>query len=127
MSDMASPSGPKRRILVIDDHKAVRRLAERILVGAGYEVVTAGNGAEATEACRHGAFDLFLSDIVMPDTDGESLVERLRTTQPRVVVLFMSGYAEGPAFAFEDGATLPKPFTRDGLLRGVQETLAHGS
>lgn len=119
-----SATGPSRRILVIDDQEAVRRLTERILRRAGHEVVTAGNAAEATEACRGADFDLLLTDIVMPDIDGESLATQLRTTQRGLAVLYMSGYADGPAFAFEDGATLPKPFTPELLLRSVDETLA---
>lgn len=121
-----APAPPihKRRILVIDDQEAVLRLTERILRRAGHDVVTAGNAAEATEACHTADFDLLLTDIVMPDIDGELLAERLRSTQRGVAVLYMSGYADGPAFAFEDGATLPKPFTSELLLRSIEETLA---
>lgn len=103
-------------------------MTERILTRGGYDVTTAGSGNEAKELCRGGdGFELLLTDVVMPDIDGDSLAQHIRAMHPRIVVLFMSGYADGPDFAYQDGAMLGKPFTQERLLRSVAETLAAGA
>ena len=120
---MSSPATAAAEILVVDDDDSVRRLTERILTRGGYGVTTARSGTEAAELCGASDFDLLLTDIVMPDIDGESLAERLRAGQRRMLVLFMSGYTDGLDLAYQDGATLGKPFTSERLLRAVGEVL----
>jgi two-component system, cell cycle sensor histidine kinase and response regulator CckA len=80
-------------VLVVEDDAIVRRVTVRGLRQLGYEVLEASNGAEALDiAIRHGAVDLVLTDVVMPQMNGRELAERVRAAQPRIVVLFVSGY-----------------------------------
>ncbi len=112
------------RILVVDDERPLRELTRRILSRDGYAVITAGSADEAIAACRtSGPLDLVLSDVVMPDLDGESLAARLREIQPGLSVLYMSGYA-GPSLAVEEqGQIISKPFSAATLTRSVARVL----
>ena len=72
--------------------------------------------------------DLLLTDVIMPDLTGPVVAERLRAKQPDLQVLFISGYHDADLvqrFVRKRGFTLlPKPFTVEGLLRGVEESLS---
>jgi signal transduction histidine kinase/CheY-like chemotaxis protein len=117
-------------VLLAEDEPAVRELTRRTLASAGYLVVAASNGAEALSLleAHPGRIDLLLTDLVMPGLSGKQLAERVRARRPGVRVVYISGYVdrdlaeEGPD---DDGWTLlPKPFTREDLLRTVREALA---
>jgi two-component system, cell cycle sensor histidine kinase and response regulator CckA len=91
-------------------------------------VLQAANGVEAIEVIdRHsGKVDLVVSDVVMPEMDGPTLLKELRRRDPGVRVIFVSGYAEE---AFEKNlpeegtfAFLAKPFTLKQLVEKVKET-----
>ena len=70
-------------------------VAERALTRQGYTVVTAADGDEGLEAVHaDGAFDLVVSDVVMPSMDGPAMAREIRKLAPKLPVLFMSGYAE---------------------------------
>ncbi len=116
-------------VLVVEDEDGVRKIAERILRGAGYRVQTASNGEEALRLCeKHdGEIDLLLTDVVMPRMSGRELAERLARTSPKLKVLFMSGYADD---AIAHGTVLGpgmrligKPFAAAELTRRVREAL----
>jgi two-component system cell cycle sensor histidine kinase/response regulator CckA len=83
------------RILLVEDEDTVRAVAERALTRQGYTVVTAADGDEGLEAVHaDGAFDLVVSDVVMPSMDGPAMAREIRKLAPKLPVLFMSGYAE---------------------------------
>ena len=116
-------------ILLVEDEEGLRALNARGLVSRGYTVLEAGNGVEAIEVLeRHGgSVDLVVSDVVMPEMDGPTLLKELRKRIPELKILFVSGYAEdafekslpqGEQFAF-----LPKPFTLKQLVAAVKETM----
>ncbi len=116
-------------ILLVEDEEAVRAFAARALSGRGYEVFEADSGTEALEIMKEtgGAVDLVVSDVVMPEMDGPSLLIELRKTRPDLKIIFVSGYAED-AFeknlpAEESFTFLPKPFTLKQLATTVKETL----
>jgi len=117
-------------VLVVDDDAAVRAVASKVLRRSGYDVLEAGGGREALELvhARHGAVDLLLTDVVMPEVGGRELSERLRASYPEVRVLFMSAYTEdevilqGVRVAEVD--FLMKPFNLESLTRSVKEVLA---
>ncbi len=117
------------RLLIVEDEDAVRRLAERILQGAGYEVLIAANGADALRLCENhsGAIDLLLTDVVMPQMGGRDLAERLATQCPQLKVLFMSGYTDNAIVHHgvldPDTRFIGKPFTAAELTRKVREVL----
>jgi two-component system cell cycle sensor histidine kinase/response regulator CckA len=93
-------------------------------------VIEAGNGAEAlAELDRQGGrVDLVVSDVVMPEMDGPTLLKELRRRSPDVKIIFVSGYAED---AFEKNLSdanefefLSKPFTLKQLVTKVKEAMA---
>lgn len=116
-------------ILAVDDDRAVLALLDTILRTAGYRVLTANGGRSAIETYENAGHpvDLLLTDVIMPDLTGPVVAERLRSRQPDLQVLFISGYHDADLvqrFVTRKGFTLlPKPFTVDGLLRGVLESL----
>jgi len=86
------------RILLVEDEDMVRAVAERALSRAGYEVTACPGGEEGLEALEAQgegeAFDLVVSDVVMPGMDGPAMVREIRSRHRDIPVLFMSGYAE---------------------------------
>jgi CheY-like chemotaxis protein len=116
-------------ILVVDDEPGVRHIAVRILREAGYEVTEATDGGAALSlvTTARGAFDLVVSDIVMPVLTGVELAGHLSLSAPDVPVLLMSGFATSDLMAQGIAApcgVLAKPFTADELLREVHRCLA---
>ncbi len=119
----------KGRILLVEDEDAVRAFAIRALTSRGYTVVEADSGEsglEAVAAAEEG-FDLILSDVVMPEMDGPTMLRELRKRGVKTKVIFVSGYAED---AFEknlegqtDFAFLPKPFSLKQLVEKVKEVM----
>ncbi len=119
----------KGRILLVEDEDAVRAFAIRALTSRGYTVVEADSGesALAVMAKQTEPFDLILSDVVMPEMDGPTLLRELRKRGVKTKVVFVSGYAED---AFEknlegqtDFAFLPKPFSLKQLVEKVKEVM----
>ena len=88
-------AAPRRAtILVVDDDAAVRDYAETVLADAGYDVLTAPDGAAALSLVRdYGAIDLLFTDIVMPGLDGFEVARQARDAMPGLKVLYTSGYA----------------------------------
>jgi two-component system cell cycle sensor histidine kinase/response regulator CckA len=118
-------------ILLVEDEEGLRQLNARGLASRGYTVLEAGNGIEAIEMLEKsdGEVDLVVSDVVMPEMDGPTLLRELRRRNPTLKIIFVSGYAEdafqkhlpadGEQFMF-----LAKPFTLKQLVNAVKETLA---
>jgi two-component system cell cycle sensor histidine kinase/response regulator CckA len=123
---LALPPGSET-ILLVEDEALVRDLTRTILELRGYHVITAANGQEAIELDEQGAaFDLLVTDVVMPKMRGGELSERLRAGRPNLKVLFISGYPDGQdSIGSGDVATgfLQKPFTIAELGRQVRELL----
>jgi len=116
-------------ILLVEDEEAVRAFAARALTSRGYKVYEAPSGVEALDVMEEagGNIDLVVSDVVMPELDGPSLLKELRKTRPDLKIIFISGYAED-AFKKnlpegEDFHFLPKPFSLKQLAIAVKETL----
>ena len=83
------------RILVVDDDPQVRRLFARKLRSAGYSVSEAQSGRQALVVLRGSRFDLMVLDLEMPDTDGFEVLKSMRSEQPHLRVLVISGYMQG--------------------------------
>jgi len=116
-------------ILLVEDEEAVRAFASRALASRGYTVLEAGSGVEALRVAEQagGAIDLIVSDVIMPEMDGPSMLVELRRRGLNVKVIFVSGYAddafarnlpEGQEFLF-----LPKPFTLKQLIETVKSAM----
>jgi PAS domain S-box-containing protein len=119
-----APAG-ETTILVVEDDPLVRSVSVRALRGAGYQVLVAASGAEATALAAHaGRIDLVLSDVVMPGMSGPEVVSELRRTRPGLRALFVSGYPQDAVAqrgVLEVGTELlAKPFTSAALLERVR-------
>ncbi len=119
-------------ILLVEDEEGLRALNARGLASRGYTVLEAGNGIEAIDVLEKsaGQIDLVVSDVVMPEMDGPTMARELRTRNPGLKIIFVSGYAEDafqkhlPEHEKGQFAFLPKPFTLKQLVAVVKETLA---
>jgi two-component system cell cycle sensor histidine kinase/response regulator CckA len=116
-------------ILLVEDEDGLRTLNARGLTSRGYTVLEAANGVEAMAILEKvgGSVDLVVSDVVMPEMDGPTLLKEMRQRNPELKIIFVSGYAED---AFEKNlpehgqfAFLPKPFTLKQLVAAVKETM----
>ena len=115
-------------VLIVEDEEAVLELASEFLRTAGYNVLTAENGADALAIAQdlRQPIHALVTDIVLPKLRGPELAERVKRIRPGVKIVYMSGYLEhdkkaGPLL--EDGAFLQKPYTRDALVAKVDEIL----
>lgn len=114
------------RVLLVDDDETIAELVEVGLVAHGYEVVKAGNGVEALAAYARQRPDLVITDLVMPEKEGWTLIGELRRRDPQLRILAMTGGGlDTPRtylkLAEQVGATgtLRKPFTLDELLAAI--------
>ena len=122
-----TPARGSETILLVEDEESLRTLTRTTLERNGYTVLEADSGKEAIEIAHghSGCIDLLLTDMVMPGMNGHEVARGVGHVRPGVKVIFMSGYSgfsdNGPA-QFED-ILLPKPVTREALLRKVHEVL----
>jgi PAS domain S-box-containing protein len=118
------------RVLVVEDNDVVRTLTCEILVQHGYEVeADALPQAALARAARPGpAFDLLVTDVVMPGLNGRELAEHLRELWPALKVLFISGYTDDAMIASgmlaRGSRFLQKPFTLHELAQAAHDVLA---
>jgi two-component system cell cycle sensor histidine kinase/response regulator CckA len=117
-------------ILLVEDEDPVRAVNARALSARGYTVLEAASGVEALQIiqARQEPVDLVVSDVVMPEMDGPTLLGELRKLHPDLKVIFVSGYAEdafrknlpeGEEFNF-----LAKPFSLKQLVEAVKQAVA---
>ncbi len=114
-------------ILLVEDEEAVRAFGARALASRGYTVLEAASGVEALDVVAEAggdSIDLIVSDVVMPEMDGPTMLGELRKRGVKARVIFVSGYAE-EAFARnlpegEDFGFMPKPFSLKQLIETVQ-------
>jgi PAS domain S-box-containing protein len=122
-------TGGSETILLVEDNDAVRDVGRRHLEALGYAVLCASNAREAEEvAAKHrGPINLLLTDMVMPDRNGQELYESMAANQAGLKVLYMSGYTDNAIVhhgVLEEGvAFLQKPFERDSLAAKVRTVL----
>jgi PAS domain S-box-containing protein len=125
--------GHGESILLVEDEESLRTMASRILARNGYLVCSAENGADAVGRAAAPGFpvDLLVTDMVMPGMLGVEVVTRVRTTRPRLPVLFISGYAQQVldfhGIAARDHDILQKPFAEAALLTRVRQALNRAS
>ncbi len=115
-------------ILLVEDEDQVRNLAVQALSRQGYQVLAVANGDRALEILAASpAVDLLITDVVLPGMNGPALARRVRAIQPRVPVLYTSGYTRDVILhrgVLDDGADfLPKPYSVSQLVHRVREML----
>jgi two-component system cell cycle sensor histidine kinase/response regulator CckA len=115
--------GPKN-VLVVDDEEPVRRFVGRVLRDAGYKVSLACDGPDAIRvAAEEGPFEILVTDLMMPEMTGDELGRRLRANEPRLKVLYLTGFSDRlfkeKAMLWQDEAYLDKPCSVKGLQQAV--------
>ena len=102
------------RILIIDDEADVCSFFRRLLKKKGYEVTTATNELDALRALGETSFSVAMVDLKLPDTDGLTLLQKIKARQPACEVIIMTGYStvKTAVTAMQQGAYeyLEKPF-----------------
>lgn len=121
------------RILLVEDEDAVRTFSTRALTNKGYEVLDADSGESALEVIetlkqKHGGsvpVDLVVTDVIMPNMDGPTMARHLRAENPKLKIIFVSGYTEEKLKEHmgENIWFLPKPFTLKQLAEKVKSAL----
>lgn len=125
--DMAQPARDifgKRTALVVDDELAIRRIMERALEGAGFRVLSAGDGREALRILgEEDEIAVIVADLQMPRLDGRNLAAHLAERDSAPPILFVSGYDSPPGPHQLPGPFLAKPFKPDMLVKRVRQLL----
>jgi CheY-like chemotaxis protein len=120
--------GGKETILIVEDESPLRRLVSEILNRQGYRVLEAEHAAEALRIWRDASaqIDLLLTDLVMPGLmSGRELADQLRREQPRLKVIFTTGYSSETVLTNSSGSAgfLAKPYRPEKLVLTVRECL----
>jgi CheY-like chemotaxis protein len=122
--------GQDETVLLVEDEIAILRLVERLLQQMGYKVLATQSPIEAISLAEQhpGAIDLLLTDVVMPELNGNDLANRLRILFPALGVLFMSGYTANiiahRGVLDKDVNMIQKPFSKNELSEKIREVLS---
>ncbi|NOY13865.1 MAG: sigma-54-dependent Fis family transcriptional regulator [Deltaproteobacteria bacterium] len=119
-----------KQILLIDDDVSLRRVTEFNLQEAGYQVITAADGAEGVESFRRYRPALVISDVQMPELDGYQVLQQILEMEPQALVIMVTAFSsvEKAVAAIKGGAHdyLTKPFSRNQLSLAVAKALEYG-
>ncbi len=130
-SDTISPSdlNGTETVLIVEDNTPVREISREILKRHGYTVLVAENGKEAMSVLDEykGRVDMILTDVVMPEMDGEKMSTEITGRNPDIKILYMSGYTDdviAPRGVLDKGVNfIQKPFTLQDLAIKVRKVL----
>lgn len=121
---------PRKIVLICDDEEGMLRYLKKMLEAAGVAVETFGSGASLLRRIEGGSPEdaaLLLQDMMLPDTDGISILKRVRELRPALPVVLMTAYANGAAAdaARAGGACdfLSKPFSREAIMGVIRNTV----
>jgi PAS domain S-box-containing protein len=122
-AELTPPAGsPGQRVLVVDDEEQIIKLVGRMLGTAGFDVVTASTLAEAERVLKDGSrpLDVLVTDVMLGNDRGTTLVPLARERHPRIRIVVISGYASEPeatsTILGKQVTFLAKPFDRQALL-----------
>ena len=112
-----------RRVLVIDDDRAIRDLVKTLMARQGFIIDTATDGQDAWSLIAENLYDAILLDLMMPNLNGFDLVERVRRDQPSLLprIVVMTAFSRGGKIPIVEGvhSILQKPFDIGELLEHV--------
>ena len=115
------------KLLVVDDEQNIRAMIRKYAEFDGYAVEEAGDGMEAVEKFRAGAFDLIIMDVMMPELDGFSACREIRKADEQVPIIMLSARGEeyDRIHGFELGVDdyVVKPFSPRELMMRVSAVL----
>jgi DNA-binding NtrC family response regulator len=113
-----------KRVLVVDDNADLRESLRQLLIYAGYEAEAARDGEEAMRMHLRRGYQVLVTDIYMPRSDGLETIQSFRRLTPGILIIAMSGGGEFAKASYLDvateigaDATLQKPFEFDALLK----------
>jgi two-component system cell cycle response regulator CpdR len=116
------------KIILAEDDNDMRRFLARALQNAGFDVISFDNGLSAYQRLREEAFELLLTDIVMPEMDGIELARRASELDPDLKIMFITGFAavalNADSAAPRNAKVLSKPVHLRELVHEVQKLLA---
>ncbi len=129
-ADVSETASKKKKILVVEDSITSRVLLKNVLEGAGYEVITAINGAQAWEILQKEKFDLIVSDVEMPEMNGFELTRNVRKNEKLqsipLILLTSLGSEEDRKKGMESGATayfIKSSFEQKSLLELIEKLI----
>ncbi|MDI6032258.1 sigma-54 dependent transcriptional regulator [Flavobacterium sp. LB2P84] len=115
------------KILLIEDDVAFCKLLEKFLIKKSYDVTAAFSGAEAKSKIKSNEFDLVITDLRLPDSDGIALMSEIKLTHPNVPIILMTGYSDVSTAvkAIKNGAAdyISKPFNPEEVLLVITNAL----
>jgi CheY-like chemotaxis protein len=117
----------RKRLLVVDDEKAIRNLLMRIAERAGFQVDVASDGVEALELLERNDYVIAIIDLMMPRLSGYELVERMAMLDKRPIVLVATAMSNGDLASLDDSMVrrvIRKPFDIDAVAKVLVETAA---
>ena len=116
-----------KKILIVDDERAVRATLSKILKAKGYRTDEASSGKEAIEKATSDDFDIVLLDLMMPTINGMDVLIELRKSKPKIKEIMMTGFAtvDNAVEAIKNGASdyISKPFNADELDATIRRCL----
>ena len=119
------------KILLIEDDISFCKLLEKFLIKKAYDVTIAFSAAEARTAIKNESFDLILTDLRLPDSDGIGLMTEFKSSHPHIPVIMMTGYSDvnTAVKAIKNGAAdyISKPFNPDEVLLVITNALQNNN
>ena len=120
----SKPAPTGQTILIVDDEEGIRTFVHRVLSEAGYKISVASDGPQAIAiASTLDPLDLLVTDLMMPQMNGDELARRLRLLRPSLKVLYLTGFSDQlfkeKVTLWEDEAYLDKPCSPRGLLEAA--------
>jgi len=115
------------KILIIDDDDTMREIMAELLALDNYETVLAADGSLGLESYRQERPDLVITDLIMPNKDGVTVVQELKAEFPQARIMVLSGTQDLSKFSqavrFDANRILTKPFETDQLLDAVAQLI----
>lgn len=115
------------KILILDDDPVILKSCEKILTHEGHEVTTASHAKEALEILQRSAFDLVVTDIVMPEMDGIEFIKKARTLNPDIQIVVITGHPSQDtlreALTLKIIDYIPKPFSPAFFVEVIEKGL----
>jgi CheY-like chemotaxis protein len=109
------------RVLVVEDDDLVRGMATEALVEAGFRVIEATTGGQAVDYCGQQIADVLFTDIRLPGPiNGWDIAERCRRANPRLRVIYATGFSAMQPCPVPESTLLHKPYTPEQLVRAIR-------
>ena len=117
-----SDKPPGKRVLLVDDDHAILTLLGLFLVKAGYAVECVTDGSAAWRRFQEVVCDIVVTDRMMPSMSGDALAQRIKSAQPEVPLILITGFMKGVPHPQIYDARLVKPFHAQELLDAIERS-----